>query len=144
MVIPVIAIAALEYPDYSPFLVGLAIGGYGLTQAILQIPMGLMSDRWGRKPVIYLGLCLFALGSLIAGLADSMWLLTIGRILQGAGAIAGAVMALATDVTRESQRTKVMRQNDAAKSRASHFDAVKRRDEMTTWQNGAARKATAK
>lgn len=108
MVIPVIAVAAVTYPDYTPLWVGLAIGGYGLTQAILQIPMGLLSDKWGRKPVIYLGLSLFAIGSLIAGLADSMWLLTIGRILQGSGAIAGAIMALASDVTRESQRTKVM------------------------------------
>lgn len=108
MVIPVIAVAAKAYPDYSPLWVGLAIGGYGLTQAIFQIPMGLLSDKWGRKPVIYLGLLLFASGSLIAGLADSMYLLTIGRILQGSGAIAGAIMALATDVTRESQRTKVM------------------------------------
>jgi MFS family permease len=108
MVIPVIAVAAQEYPDYSPLWVGLAIGGYGLTQAIFQIPMGLLSDKWGRKPIIYIGLVLFAIGSLIAGLADSMWLLTIGRIIQGSGAIAGAIMALATDVTRESQRTKVM------------------------------------
>ena len=108
MVIPVIAIAAQAYSDYSPLWVGLAIGGYGLTQAIFQIPMGLLSDKWGRKPVIYLGLTLFAIGSLIAGLADSMWLLTIGRIIQGSGAIAGAIMALATDVTRESQRTKIM------------------------------------
>lgn len=108
MVMPVIAVAALEYPDYSALWVGLAIGGYGLTQAIFQIPMGVLSDKWGRKPIIYSGLLLFAIGSLIAGLADSMWLLTIGRILQGSGAIAGAIMALATDVTRESQRTKIM------------------------------------
>lgn len=108
MVIPVLAIAAVEYPDYSPIWVGLAVGGYGLTQALLQIPMGILSDTWGRKPVIYLGLGLFALGSLIAGYADSMWMLTIGRIIQGSGAIAAAVMALASDVTRESQRTKIM------------------------------------
>lgn len=108
MVIPVIAVAAKEYPDYSALWVGLAIGGYGLTQALFQIPMGLLSDKWGRKPVIYVGLLFFAVGSLIAGLADTMWLLTVGRILQGAGAIAGAIMALATDVTRESQRTKIM------------------------------------
>jgi MFS family permease len=108
MVIPVLAIAAVEYPDYSPLLVGLAIGGYGLTQAILQIPMGVLSDKWGRKPVIYMGLCFFAIGSVIAANADSMVMLTVGRILQGAGAIAGAVMALAADVTRESERAKVM------------------------------------
>jgi len=108
MVIPVIAVSALSFHDYSPLLVGLAVGGYGLTQALLQIPFGIASDKWGRKPVIYLGLALFCLGSLIAGFADSMMMLTIGRILQGSGAIAGAVMALAGDVTRESQRTKVM------------------------------------
>jgi MFS family permease len=108
MVIPVIAVAALSFDDYSPMLVGLAVGGYGLTQAVLQIPFGIASDKWGRKPIIYLGLSMFCLGSLIAGFADSMLVLTIGRIVQGAGAIAGAVMALASDVTRESQRTKVM------------------------------------
>lgn len=108
MVIPVLAVATLNFPDYSALWLGLAVGGYGLTQAILQIPMGVLSDRWGRKPVIYLGLLMFALGSLIAGLADTMWMLTLGRILQGSGAIAGAVMALASDNTRESQRTKVM------------------------------------
>ncbi|WP_395339818.1 MFS transporter [Ningiella sp. W23] len=108
MVIPVIAVAAVNFDDYSPMLVGLAVGGYGLTQAILQIPFGVLSDKWGRKPVIYLGLSFFCIGSLIAGFADSMLMLTIGRILQGAGAIAGAIMALASDVTRESQRTKVM------------------------------------
>jgi len=70
--------------------------------------MGVLSDRWGRKPVIYMGLCFFAIGSLIAANADTMFMLTIGRILQGAGAIAGAVMALAADVTRESERAKVM------------------------------------
>ena len=108
MVIPVIAIAAIEFPDYSPLWVGVAIGGYGLTQAILQIPMGMASDKIGRKPIIYFGLCMFIAGSLIAAYADSMMMLTLGRILQGMGAIAGAVMALAADATRESQRTKIM------------------------------------
>jgi MFS family permease len=70
--------------------------------------MGVLSDKWGRKPVIYMGLCFFALGSLVAANADSMAMLTLGRILQGAGAIAGAIMALAADVTRESERAKVM------------------------------------
>lgn len=108
MVMPVLAVAATEFSDYSVMLVGVAIGGYGLTQAVLQIPMGMLSDKWGRKPVILLGLTIFALGSIIAAMADSMMWLIVGRILQGAGAIAGAIMALATDVTREQQRAKVM------------------------------------
>ena len=108
MVMPVLAVAAMDYPDYSPLLVGLAVGGYGLTQAALQIPMGMMSDKWGRKPVILLGLSVFAVGSFIAAQADSMAIMIVGRILQGAGAIAGAIMALATDVSRESQRAKVL------------------------------------
>ena len=108
MVMPVLAVAAMDYPDYSPLLVGLAVGGYGLTQAALQIPMGMMSDRWGRKPVILFGLTVFAIGSFIAAQADTMAWLIVGRILQGAGAIAAAIMALATDVSRESQRAKVL------------------------------------
>ena len=108
MVMPVLAVAAMDYPDYSPLMVGLAVGGYGLTQAALQIPMGMMSDKWGRKPVILLGLAVFALGSFIASQADTMAWMMVGRILQGAGAIAGAIMALATDVSRESQRAKVL------------------------------------
>lgn len=108
MVMPVLAVLALQYPDHSPFLVGLAIGGYGLTQAVLQIPMGLMSDRIGRKPIIILGLVLFALGSWLAASADTLLGVVIGRFIQGAGAIAGAVMALAGDISRESERSKVM------------------------------------
>lgn len=108
MVMPVLAVAATKYSDYSVMLVGVAIGGYGLTQAALQIPMGMLSDKWGRKPVILLGLSVFAAGSIMAAMADSMWWLIAGRILQGAGAIAGAIMALAADVTREQQRAKVM------------------------------------
>ncbi len=108
MVMPVLAVAAMDYPDYSPVLVGLAVGGYGLTQAALQIPMGMLSDRWGRKPVILFGLTVFAAGSFIAATADTLAWMIAGRILQGAGAIAGAIMALATDVSRETQRAKVM------------------------------------
>ena len=108
MVMPVIAILALDFEDYSPLLLGLAIGGYGLTQAALQIPMGVLSDKWGRKPIIVIGLLLFAIGSFVAASADSLWLVTIGRILQGAGAIAAAIMALAGDISRESERPKVM------------------------------------
>jgi MFS family permease len=108
MVMPVIAVLALDFTDYSPLLLGLAIGGYGLTQATLQIPMGVLSDRWGRKPVIIAGLLVFAIGSFIAASADSLWLVTVGRVLQGAGAIAAAIMALAGDISRESERPKVM------------------------------------
>jgi MFS family permease len=108
MVMPVLAISAKEYPDYSAFLVGLAIGGYGLTQALLQIPMGVLSDKIGRKPIIIGGLLIFAIGSMVAGTADSLFWVVIGRFLQGAGAIAGAIMALAGDLSREKQRTKVM------------------------------------
>ena len=108
MVMPVLAILALNYPGYSALMLGLAIGGYGLTQALLQIPMGVLSDKIGRKPVIIGGLLVFAMGSGVAAMADSMVWLVIGRFLQGAGAIAGAIMALAGDVSRESQRSKVM------------------------------------
>ena len=108
MVMPVLAISAKEYPDYSAFLVGLAIGGYGLTQALLQIPMGVLSDKIGRKPIIIGGLLIFAIGSMVAATADSLVWVVIGRFLQGAGAIAGAIMALAGDLSREKQRPKVM------------------------------------
>ncbi|MCV2886262.1 MFS transporter [Aestuariibacter sp. AA17] len=108
MVMPVMALLAQDFKDYSPLLVGLAIGGYGLTQALLQIPMGMLSDRIGRKPVILLGLAFFAIGSGIAASADSLLWVVIGRMLQGTGAIAGAVMALAGDVSRDSERSKVM------------------------------------
>jgi MFS family permease len=108
MVMPVLAISAKEYPDYSAFLVGLAIGGYGLTQALLQIPMGVLSDKIGRKPIIIGGLLIFAIGSMVAATADTLVWVVIGRFLQGAGAIAGAIMALAGDLSREKQRPKVM------------------------------------
>jgi MFS family permease len=108
MIMPVMAIAAQQYPDYSALLVGLAIGGYGLTQACLQIPMGVLSDKIGRKPVIILGLLMFSLGSFVAAYADTLMWVVVGRFLQGAGAIAGAIMALAGDLSRESQRPKVM------------------------------------
>ncbi|MBT0586862.1 MFS transporter [Alteromonas oceanisediminis] len=108
MVMPVLAVSAAQLDGFSPLMLGLAIGGYGLTQAVLQIPMGMLSDRVGRKPVIIAGLALFAIGSVVAALADSMLWLVVGRILQGTGAIAGAVMALAADSSRPSERTKVM------------------------------------
>lgn len=108
MVLPVIAVSATSFADYSPLYVGFAVGAYGLTQAVLQIPMGALSDRWGRKPVIFIGLTVFAIGSVVAAQADSMAALVIGRFLQGGGAIASAIMALATDVSREKARAYVM------------------------------------
>lgn len=89
-------------------LIGIAIGIYGLTQAILQIPFGWASDRYGRKPVIYAGLALFALGSFVAASASDIWLVILGRTLQGAGAISAVVIALTADLTRDAQRSKAM------------------------------------
>ncbi|GFM67415.1 MFS transporter [Pseudomonas lijiangensis] len=108
MVLPVLATYGMDLAGASPALIGLAIGAYGLTQAVLQIPFGVISDRIGRRPVIYLGLIVFAAGSLVAANADSIWGVIIGRVLQGAGAISAAVMALLSDLTREQHRTKAM------------------------------------
>lgn len=108
MVLPVLATYGMDLAGATPALIGLAIGAYGLTQAIFQIPFGIISDRIGRRPVIYLGLIVFALGSVLAANADSIWGVIAGRILQGAGAISAAVMALLSDLTREQHRTKAM------------------------------------
>jgi len=108
MVLPLLALYAADLPGASPTLIGLALGVYGLTQALLQIPFGWLSDQVGRKPVIIGGLLLFALGSGVAAVADSVYGIILGRTLQGAGAIASTVMALVADLTREEQRTKAM------------------------------------
>jgi predicted MFS family arabinose efflux permease len=108
MILPVFAVYAEELAGVTPFLVGLAIGVYGLTQAVFQIPLGTLSDRVGRKPVIVGGLLVFAAGSVLAALSDTIHGVIAGRALQGAGAIAAAVMALAADLTREEQRVKMM------------------------------------
>ncbi|MEO6023478.1 MAG: MFS transporter [Burkholderiales bacterium] len=92
----------------SYLLVGIALGAYGITQAILQIPFGWLSDRYGRKPIIYLGLVLFALGSFVAAAADNIYLVIIGRLIQGAGAVSAVVQALVADLTRVEHRTKAM------------------------------------
>ena len=108
LILPVFALFAERLPGATPLLTGLAVGIYGLTQAALQIPFGLLSDRIGRKPVIFGGLLLFALGSVIAASAQDVWMVIFGRAVQGSGAIAAAVMALAADLTREENRTKAM------------------------------------
>lgn len=108
LVLPVLALGARDLPGATPVLVGLAVGVYGLTQAGLQIPFGFASDHFGRKRVIALGLLLFALGSAMAALATDVWWLILGRALQGAGAIAAALMALAADLTRDAVRTRTM------------------------------------
>lgn len=109
IILPVFALYAEHLPGgESHLLMGIALGAYGLTQAILQIPAGWMSDRYGRKPIIYGGLLLFGLGSFIAASADNIYWIIIGRAIQGAGAINAAVMALSADLTREEVRTKAM------------------------------------
>ena len=108
VILPVFALYAEGRPGWSLTLVGIALGAYGLTQAILQIPFGWLSDRRGRKPVIYGGLVLLAGGSFLCAAAEQPWLVILGRVLQGAGAISATVMAMVADLTRESQRTKAM------------------------------------
>ena len=109
IVLPVLALYAETLPggrDHA--LVGLALGAYGLTQAILQIPFGWASDRWGRKPVIATGLVIFAAGSFVAAWAPDIWWTIAGRTVQGAGAISAAVLALTADLTRNEVRTRAM------------------------------------
>lgn len=108
MVLPILSVAGLSYEAATAATLGLALGIYGLTQACFQIPMGLLSDIIGRKPVIFLGLLIFAIGSLVAAFATDVYGLIIGRALQGAGAIASTVMALVADLTSEENRTKAM------------------------------------
>jgi MFS family permease len=109
LVLPVFALEARKYPGGDdPALIGLAMGIYGLTQGLLQIPFGMASDRLGRKRVIIFGLLIFALGSLVAGSADTLMGVLAGRALQGAGAVSAAVTALLADLTRDVVRTKAM------------------------------------
>ena len=109
IILPIFALYAEKLPGgQSHFMIGIALGAYGLTQAILQIPAGWLSDRYGRKPVIIIGLLLFAAGSFIAASADDIYWIIAGRVIQGAGAINAAVMALTADLTREEHRTKAM------------------------------------
>ena len=108
MILPVLPLFAKELGNATPFLIGLTIGIYGLTQAVFQIPLGLLSDHIGRKPVIIGGLLVFAVGSIIAALSDDIYITILGRAVQGSGAIAATTMALAADLTREDHRAKVM------------------------------------
>lgn len=108
MALPVLALYASDIHGSTPLLIGIALGAYGFTQALLQIPLGWLSDRIGRKPVILGGLVLFVAGSVVAALAESVALIALGRAIQGAGAISASVMALAADLTSEEQRTKAM------------------------------------
>jgi len=108
LLLPVLAVYARELPGATPFLVGLAVGAYGLSQSLLQIPFGWWSDRLGRKRVITIGLLIFALGSVVAASGEHVVTVILGRFLQGAGAIAAAVLALTADLTREENRHKAM------------------------------------
>jgi MFS family permease len=108
-ILPVLAVHAVHIRGGDNLtLVGIALGAYGLAQGILQIPFGMASDRWGRKPVLYAGLVIFAAGSFLGCIADDVWTMIAARTLQGAGAISSVAMALAADLTREQHRTKVM------------------------------------
>jgi MFS family permease len=108
LILPVFVVLASDMPGFTPQAAGLAVGIYGLTQAVLQQPFGWLSDRWGRRPVLLMGLGIFAAGGVLAALADSMAWLIAGRALQGCGAIAGVAMALAADVTRPEKRPIIM------------------------------------
>ncbi len=108
MLIPIFTIYAQQLTDATPSLIGVALGGYGLTQGLLQIPFGLLSDYYGRKRLLTLGLILFALGSLLGMLAHGIWMMIIARVLQGAGAIGSVLIALLADLTRDTDRVKAM------------------------------------
>jgi len=108
MVLPVLVLYTDVLPGASPFLMGMALGIYGLTQAALQIPFGILSDRVGRKPLIALGLVLLIVGSVVAALAETVYGLIVGRALQGAGAVAAVVLALTADLITEERRTRAL------------------------------------
>ena len=108
VILPVFAVYAEGLPGWNLALVGVAIGVYGLTQAILQIPFGWISDRLGRHEVMVAGLALMVIGSVVCALAQSPWVVIAGRIIQGAGAISGVAIATVADLTRDTQRAKAM------------------------------------
>lgn len=108
MILPVFAIGAKNLQNANATLVGIALGIYGLTQALLQLPFSALSDRIGRKPIITVGLILFAVGSIVAALSSSIYGVIVGRALQGAGAIGSTTLALVADLTRDEGRSKAM------------------------------------
>ncbi len=108
-ILPIFAIYASTFPEHpSPLMIGFALGAYGLTQALFQLPFGMASDKLGRKPMIYLGLSIFAIGSMVAALATNIEIIILGRAIQGAGAVSAVVTALLADLTRDENRTKAM------------------------------------
>jgi len=108
IVLPVLSVYALNMPNSNHTMVGIIIGGYAITQMLFQIPFGKASDKIGRKKTIIVGLLIFALGSLIAGLATDIYMLLLGRLLQGAGAIGSVITATISDVVKEEERSKAM------------------------------------
>ena len=106
MLFPVMSVYGSEYTNSTPFLIGMAIGIYGLTQALLQIPFGYLSDRFGRKPILIIGLCVFFLGSVLAANTSNIDVLVIGRAFQGGGAISAVLMAFLADSVSENNRAK--------------------------------------
>lgn len=108
MIIPIFSVYGSQYQHATPFLIGLSIGIYGLGQAIFQIPVGFLADKYPRKPLIIIGLLMFALGGAICALATDIYWVIIGRLIAGSGAVSAVVMALLADVTREQHRTKAM------------------------------------
>ncbi|CAA6821121.1 MAG: MULTIDRUG-EFFLUX TRANSPORTER [uncultured Sulfurovum sp.] len=108
IVLPILSVYALQMPGSTPFLAGLAVGGYAVTQALFQVPFGMVSDKFGRKPVLFFGLIIFIIGSVIAALSDNIYMLLIGRFLQGAGAIGSVVSAMIADLVKEEERPKAM------------------------------------
>lgn len=108
IVLPVLSIYALDMKGATPFLAGVVVGGYALTQALFQVPFGVLSDKIGRKVTILIGLLIFIVGSVISAMADNIYLLMLGRFLQGAGAIGSVVSAMVADLVREEQRAHAM------------------------------------
>jgi MFS family permease len=108
IVLPVLSVYALNMEGATPFLAGVTVGGYALTQAIFQVPFGVMSDKFGRKPVLFFGLIIFIIGSVVAAMSDNIYMLMLGRFLQGSGAIGSVVSAMIADVVKEEQRAHAM------------------------------------